>query len=750
MKAHALFRTYCYVIFLALVAFCQGDAFSQDELSQIRQAIVEKGATWTASENWLTRLPSDAQKRLCGVVSQPRDLTRAKMLSIPLISNLPSNFDWRNNNGNWTTPVKNQFPATCGSCWAFGAIAQVESWWKIHNSTPDSMIDLSEQSLLSCSGAGSCAGGDDWKALDFVKSVGVPTEACFAYQANDQVSCSQACSNWANEAVKIPGWGIITLEEAVVENVKSAVFRHPVQAAYRVYQDFPSYSHGIYKYVWGNYLGNHLILIVGWNDEEQSWICKNSWGTDWGETVNFTPHTPGAGNGGYFRIKWGECGIGSFIPFIWDEITSDPSFAYSPDRIDTALSVGDTLSQRVNLVNAGPGTLEFSSMDYQSPQVARFHSSTFHAYSGRSWWCGDSQIGGYSYYWLQYLDLPVLNLSHTSLPKLSFMGCWAMENPSSSPPPPSFDGWDGCNVWVSADGGESFDVAVPESPAYNCTSLYSFGGAGWGWNMGVGIPGWAGKSNGWSQIEFDLLPYRSDSVIIRFAFAADAGISTLDDPSLYGFLIDDITVTDAGGMLFENHGDADTAIHVHGNAGWERADWIMLTPGTGTIGPNAVLPTDLRITTKGLAAGRYYGIVVFTSNDVTYVPNYSFSGGIQINLRVQDTAATAVQEQVVEIPQHWALAQNYPNPFNASTKIGYQISDIRYLKLAVYDILGREVAVLVNEKKEPGSYTVKFNASGLSSGVYIYRLIAGSPATGSGPRAESSGFVQARTMLLLK
>jgi cyanophycinase len=89
------------------------------------------------------------------------------------------------------------------------------------------------------------------------------------------------------------------------------------------------------------------------------------------------------------------------------------------------------------------------------------------------------------------------------------------------------------------------------------------------------------------------------------------------------------------------------------------------------------------------------------------------------------------------VPARFALDDNYPNPFNAETNIRYQISDIRYLRLAVYDLLGREVAVLVDEKKQPGSYEVKFDAPGLASGVYVCRMEAGQ-------------FVQARKLLLLR
>jgi hypothetical protein len=79
-----------------------------------------------------------------------------------------------------------------------------------------------------------------------------------------------------------------------------------------------------------------------------------------------------------------------------------------------------------------------------------------------------------------------------------------------------------------------------------------------------------------------------------------------------------------------------------------------------------------------------------------------------------------------QVPAAFELRQNYPNPFNASSEIGYQLSGSGTVKLAVYDLLGREVAVLVDETKAPGSYHVTFDASRLASGVYMYRLAVGS------------------------
>ena len=88
-------------------------------------------------------------------------------------------------------------------------------------------------------------------------------------------------------------------------------------------------------------------------------------------------------------------------------------------------------------------------------------------------------------------------------------------------------------------------------------------------------------------------------------------------------------------------------------------------------------------------------------------------------------------------PLTFNLHQNYPNPFNPTTKIKYQISTESLTSLKVYDILGKEVVILVNEKKQPGVYEVNFNAISLSSGIYFYKL-------------QSGSFIETKKMMLLK
>jgi photosystem II stability/assembly factor-like uncharacterized protein len=90
-----------------------------------------------------------------------------------------------------------------------------------------------------------------------------------------------------------------------------------------------------------------------------------------------------------------------------------------------------------------------------------------------------------------------------------------------------------------------------------------------------------------------------------------------------------------------------------------------------------------------------------------------------------DTGIVVSVPGVVNTPLRYSLSQNYPNPFNPATNIKFDIPENSFVRLVIYDIEGREVAVPVNESKHPGSYTIKFDGTNLSSGVYFFRLEAG-------------------------
>jgi hypothetical protein len=104
-----------------------------------------------------------------------------------------------------------------------------------------------------------------------------------------------------------------------------------------------------------------------------------------------------------------------------------------------------------------------------------------------------------------------------------------------------------------------------------------------------------------------------------------------------------------------------------------------------------------------------------------------------------------VEENETDQPTKYSLYQNYPNPFNPTTAIKYSVPELSFVTIKIYDVLGSELATLVNEEKPVGNYEIEFNASLLPSGVYFYRLLVIDPESSSG-----QGFVETKKMILLK
>ncbi|HEX2869341.1 MAG TPA: T9SS type A sorting domain-containing protein [Ignavibacteriales bacterium] len=112
-------------------------------------------------------------------------------------------------------------------------------------------------------------------------------------------------------------------------------------------------------------------------------------------------------------------------------------------------------------------------------------------------------------------------------------------------------------------------------------------------------------------------------------------------------------------------------------------------------------------------------------------------GGITYGQHSSSESSTSGVSNSSTQPLSYSLSQNYPNPFNPSTTIRFSIPEARLVSIKVYDVMGKEVTVLMNEVRNPGSYSVQFNASNLPSGIYIYRIQAGA-------------FTESRKLVLLK
>ncbi len=154
----------------------------------------------------------------------------------------------------------------------------------------------------------------------------------------------------------------------------------------------------------------------------------------------------------------------------------------------------------------------------------------------------------------------------------------------------------------------------------------------------------------------------------------------------------------------------DLGVYVSSNAG---GTWMSFNDGF----PEAVIVGDL---------------VVSPSNRMLRVATHS--NGVYERKLLSGT--TDISESL-NLPGGFILEQNYPNPFNPTTHFKFRIAEFGFVSLKVFDMLGREVATLLNEEKNPGEYEIQFNAGSLSSGIYFYKLVAGS-------------FAQSKKMLLLK
>lgn len=184
--------------------------------------------------------------------------------------------------------------------------------------------------------------------------------------------------------------------------------------------------------------------------------------------------------------------------------------------------------------------------------VSHWHANSWNAFEGDSWWAADISLGsegGYDNFWYEVMDTDPISLSGENL-QLEFHHRFNVELPGGEPA--GYDAWDGMNVRISVDDGETWEVLANPSPIYTNNSLYSFG---FSHGEGTGVPGWAGVSDDWAQVTFDLTNYTGQVVKLRFAFASDPGFSTPDSPEMYGWQVDNISVTNTSGTIYSNNGE---------------------------------------------------------------------------------------------------------------------------------------------------------------------------------------------------
>jgi len=221
-------------------------------------------------------------------------------------------FDLRTVNG--VTKIKDQ--KNCGSCWAFSAAAALESNYALKN---NEFIDISEQGILGCSGAGSCSTGgwytDVFAWLMDNVSAYVTTEDQFPYQAQDVCK-----TNLTPIDLKVTNFGM--LQDGNISQIKEALTKYGAVSAalFSNNADFMNYKSGVITGNNGNY-PDHAIAIVGWDDDLQAWLIRNSWGEFWGDK-------------GYAWVGYNACSI-SFGS--WVDVSSKDNVQPEPVTKDKAV-----------------------------------------------------------------------------------------------------------------------------------------------------------------------------------------------------------------------------------------------------------------------------------------------------------------------------------------------------------------------------------------------------------------------------
>ena len=287
----------------------------QQKIDLINQTIKEKGYRWTAGVTSKSYLSEKEMKHLCGLHSDTTNLQKRlqeenKMYQqykaqqkegLYKTQTVPPNWI------GWMGKVKSQ---ECGNCWAHAAAGTAIGVLQYYYGS-NVEIGLNEMDITNNASCGDCGG-------TYYLNCGL------SYIYTNKVQSQQGINQFPSYDHGYYTVSSYSSNTASIVAIKASLQNSPVNAAMDVYEDFANYTGGIYQHTSGSFIGGHAVVIVGYDDANQCWICKNSWGTGWGERENEQPvfdDQPVVLNGdtvkGYFRIAYGQCEIDS-----WGNVTA--------------------------------------------------------------------------------------------------------------------------------------------------------------------------------------------------------------------------------------------------------------------------------------------------------------------------------------------------------------------------------------------------------------------------------------------
>ena len=704
-------------------------------LEEVQRMIKEKGLSWTAGETSVSGLsPAEKQHRL-GLLPEEADSSPAALDPGPAFDgdDFPEVFDWREYGG--VTPARDQ--GACGSCWAFAAMGAWEAYLAIYDGAA---YDLSEQQVLSCNNQGDgCNGGRCSTGYKVFENPGSVSEENMPYMANDGIPCTQ------DQYDKIAVLDAHTSVGHSEEQIKTALILGPIAAGIKVYDDFFYYTGGCYDAAWSIWT-DHAILILGWDDTmcdgEGAWICKNSWGKGWGMD-------------GFFYIKFGASGIGmgSSRPIYYatapanlvtrEETMDDSSAGNGNGRIDEGetveywgkyLNTGedatgimlhfDTETAGIDILNQQSTLGDMDHLQQKNNESEPFSFAVADTFTGRH---------------VQFTIDITANEGYVGRKEITLL--------VGRPDLLLVDDDDGRQVedWYTDDmlelTAEPYEVWERNEFEGNITgdelSLYA------------NIIWITGESTS---------PMDADTAAVK---------EYLDNGGKLFLSGQNIGDRFGGTAFFENylraeHLEDSNGIYVlEGVAGDLLGDGLfMVTTGPGGANncssPSSVNPLNGAISsidyysTETSAAIRYsgdYSLVYFCSSfEAIAAPadrrllfrRIMDFQGIPTGIDMPDGGGDGGEWGA---PASSAAALTIsPNPFNPVTALGFSVPADNprgvMVELSIYDILGRRVSVLVDERKLPGDYSVTWNGTdetsrSVASGLYFARLVVdGAAKTG--------------------
>ena len=331
------------------------------KIADLAKQLTDVKAKWSAMETTLSTMAVADRAKLLGVDKNSLVALPKNLAAVAPPVGLPTVVDWRNyNGGNHVTSVKDQ--GGCGSCVSFCTVAVTEAMASIEK---NQMLDLSEADQHFCSSHGAnCGGWWHTDAFNQIKSRGVVRESDFPYSS---AFPGPVCRAVADRNLKITK--ITDLHDCGNNSAAKTYLANtgPLAGIMAVYSDFFSYHSGVYHKITGALEGYHCVTVIGYSDTEQCWICKNSWGTSWGDA-------------GFFKIGYGESEIDNYSKVGVTGVVL-PGGVWSGWE-----NLGGQITSRPNAVSWGANRIDV---------VARgTDSAVWHRWWDGSHWNGWESLGG--------------------------------------------------------------------------------------------------------------------------------------------------------------------------------------------------------------------------------------------------------------------------------------------------------------------------------------------------------------------